>query len=75
MIGSVRFTTIPSRLPTPYERLDSIVCLIADPTAQIQRVTASYQQGITNFGIAHLVSRLEILKELNLIYGKAANDE
>lgn len=58
-----------------YERFDLILCLMADPTAQIQHVTASYQQGITNFGIAHLASRLAMLKELNLIYVEATNDE
>jgi hypothetical protein len=58
-----------------YEHFDLILSLLADQNIQLQHITASYQPGITNFGILQLVNNLNIIKELNLLYVEATNDE
>ncbi len=58
-----------------YEYFDLILSLLADRNIQLQHITASYQSGITNFGILQLVNNLNIIKELNLLYIEAINDE
>ena len=58
-----------------YEKFDLVLCLLGDERNRLERVTASYQSGITNFGITQLVSNLTMVKELNLVYVEAINDE
>ncbi|CAF3319036.1 unnamed protein product [Rotaria socialis] len=58
-----------------YERFDLILSLLADKTIQLKHITASYQTGITNFGILQLVNNLNMVVELNLLYIEAINDE
>ncbi|CAF0783385.1 unnamed protein product [Rotaria sordida] len=58
-----------------YEKFDLILSLLADKTIQLKHITASYQLGITNFGILQLVKNLNIIVELNLLYIEAINDE
>jgi hypothetical protein len=58
-----------------YEHYDLILSLLADPNIQLQHITASYQPGITNFGILQLANNLSVIKELNLLYVEATNDE
>ena len=58
-----------------YEKFDLILSLLGDENLQIRHVTASYQLGITNFGILQLVNHLRTLVELNLIYVEAINDQ
>ena len=59
----------------PFEKFDLILSLLADKTSQLKHITASYQLGITNFGILQLVNNLNIIVELNLLYIEAINDE
>ncbi|CAF2535528.1 unnamed protein product [Rotaria sp. Silwood2] len=54
-----------------YEKFDLILSLLADKTIQLRRITASYQLGITNFGILQLVNNLNTIVELNLLYIEA----
>jgi hypothetical protein len=58
-----------------YEKFDLILSLLADKTIQLKHITASYQLGITNFGILQLVNNLNMIIELNLLYIEAINDE
>ena len=58
-----------------YEHFDLILSLLADQNIQLQHITASYQLGITNFGILQLANNLRVIKELNLLYVEATNDE
>ena len=58
-----------------YEKFDLILSLLADKNMQLKRITASYQLGITNFGILQLVNNLNRIVELNLLYIEAINDE
>jgi hypothetical protein len=58
-----------------YEKFDLILSLLADKNIQLKRITASYQSGITNFGILQLVNNLNMIVELNLLYIEATNDE
>ena len=58
-----------------YEKFDLIFCLLADRSIRVERLTASYQLGITNFGLKRFVSELSKLIELNLVYVEAINDE
>ena len=58
-----------------YEKFDLILSLLADQTMQLKHITASYQSGITNFGILQLINHLNVIKELNLLYIEAINDE
>lgn len=58
-----------------YEKFDLILSLLADKTIELKHITASYQLGITNFGIVQLASNLKTLVELNLLYIEAINDE
>ncbi|CAF3383278.1 unnamed protein product [Rotaria sp. Silwood1] len=58
-----------------YEKFDLILSLLADKNIQLKRITASYQVGITNFGILQLVNNLNTIVELNLLYVEAINDE
>ncbi len=58
-----------------YEKFDLILSLLADRNIQLKRITASYQLGITNFGILQLVNNLNMIVELNLLYIEAINDE
>lgn len=58
-----------------YEKFDLILSLLADENMQLKHITASYQTGITNFGISQLVNHLNIIRELNLLYVEAISDE
>ena len=58
-----------------YEKFDLILSLLADENIQLKHITASYQSGITNFGILQLVNNLNQIKELNLLYVEAISDE
>ena len=58
-----------------YEKFDLILSLLGDENLHLRHVTASYQLGITNFGILQLVNHLRTLVELNLIYVEAINDQ
>lgn len=58
-----------------YEKYDLILSLLADKNTQLKHITASYQTGITNFGILQLVNNLNMIVELNLLYIEAINDE
>lgn len=58
-----------------YEKFDLILSLLADKRIQLKHITASYQLGITNFGILQLVNNLNMIVELNLLYIEAINDE
>ena len=60
---------------TTYEKFDLILSLLGDNRTQLKHITASYQIGITNFGILQLVSNLNMIVELNLLYVEAINDE
>lgn len=57
-----------------YEKFDLILSLLADENINLKHITASYQVGITNFGILQLVNHLNIIKELNLLYVEAISD-
>lgn len=58
-----------------YEKFDLVLSLLANDQSHLQRLTASYQTGITNFGIKQFVSKLPVIKELNLVYVEAIQDE
>lgn len=58
-----------------YEKFDLILSLLADQDIELKRITASYQLGITNFGILQLINNLNVIVELNLLYIEAINDE
>ncbi|CAF2521813.1 unnamed protein product [Rotaria sp. Silwood2] len=58
-----------------YKNFDLILCLLGDKNLKLKNLTASYQLGITNFGILQLVKNLNILVELNFININAINDE
>ncbi|CAF0756332.1 unnamed protein product [Didymodactylos carnosus] len=57
-----------------FDKFDLLLTLLADKSS-LKRITASYQLGISNFGILQLVTKLPILIELNLLYVEAINDE
>ena len=58
-----------------YEKFDLILALFANENIQLKRFTASYQLGITNFGILQLIDNLKTIVELNLLYIEAISDE
>ncbi|CAF0829322.1 unnamed protein product [Rotaria sp. Silwood1] len=58
-----------------YKNFDFILCLLGNENLKLRSLTASYQLGITNFGILQLVKNLNILVELNLLNINAINDQ
>jgi hypothetical protein len=58
-----------------FEKFDLVLALLGDQRSQLKNITASYQLGITNFGILQLVNNLNIIVELNLLYIEAIKDE
>ncbi|CAF0893906.1 unnamed protein product [Rotaria sp. Silwood1] len=58
-----------------YKNFDFILCLLGNENLKLRSLTASYQLGITNFGILQLVKNLNILVELNLVNINAINDQ
>lgn len=58
-----------------YEKFDLILSLFVNENIQLKRLTASYQLGITNFGILQLIENLNTIVELNLLYIEAISDE
>ena len=58
-----------------YEKFDLILSILADENMTLKHITASYQTGITNFGILQLVNHLNMIKELNLLYVEAISDQ
>ncbi|CAF0760834.1 unnamed protein product [Rotaria sordida] len=58
-----------------YRNFDLILCLLGDKNLKLKNLTASYQLGITNFGILQLVKNLNTLVELNLVNINTINDQ
>ncbi|UJR35284.1 hypothetical protein I4U23_028047 [Adineta vaga] len=58
-----------------YEKFDLVLSLLADNQMKLRNITASYQDGITNFGLLQLMNNLNTIVELKLLYIDIINDE
>ncbi|CAF1012974.1 unnamed protein product [Adineta ricciae] len=58
-----------------YEKFDLILPLLGDNQIQLKNVTASYQVGITNFGLLQLINNLNTIVDLKLLYIDIIRDE